>query len=238
MVAYGDISETDRKAVTTWLKRHKGPKRVEAGTRGIVRMAKRRRALAPVCRLGGAWFVVRTRVKAEDEATAALRDAGLEVYLPEFRVETYNRKRRVTMVAVHRMFPRYLFVRAHLDQVGLIRGCEGVEDVLPGFPHEPVALSGREGEAIETMRRQQAELMFDDTAEARRRRGQTAKGALRAIRNRMRNRAVRITEGPFLGYHGTVEAVESVERVRVLIKVMGRQTVVGLEAGQVELEAA
>ena len=50
--------------------------------------------------------------------------------------------------------------------------------------------------------------------------------------------AVRVTDGPFTSYAGQVEAVHSLERLTVSINLLGRETPVELEAGQIEELAA
>jgi transcriptional antiterminator NusG len=231
---WSTMAGSDEKLIARWMRRNKGPKLIKLGVHGVVRFVGRRRQVATACQLGGEWYALKTYAKGESAALESLRDAGLDAYLPEYKVESYNRRRRVNFVVSHRMFPRYLFVRAHPGQISVIRACEGVEDVLPGFPFDPIPLSAKEAAAVEAMREAQAEGAYDETTEARRRRGLTAKAALKALRNRLRGKGVRVTDGPFLGYEGTVEAVDSLERVRVLIAVLGRATPVALERGQVE----
>lgn len=62
---------------------------------------------------------------------------------------------------------------------------------------------------------------------------------LAAMRKRLRNKQVRITDGPFANLPAKVERVESVRKLRVLISFMGRETPVGIGVEDIiELESA
>jgi len=181
------------------------------------------------------WYAVKTRAKFERKALEDLQDAGLEAYLPEYRIERFNRRRRVTIVSTLCHFPRYLFVLAEEGQFAAIRACDGVSDVLPGFPMAPIPVPTKD---VVELRAAQADMAFDDTDEARRHRGQTVRNTLEAMRKRLRNKRVLINDGPFLGFRGKVEAVHSLDRLQVAISIMGRETLVELESMQVEGLAA
>ncbi len=183
----------------------------------------------------GNWYAVKTRAKFERKALEDLQSAGFEAYLPEYKIERFNRRRRVTIVSVLCHFPRYLFVLAEPSQFAAVRACDGVADVLPGFPHQPVPVPTKD---VLELRAAQADLAFDDTDEARRHRGVTVKNTLQAMRKRLRDKRVRVTNGPFAGFKAKVEAVHSLDRLRVAIDLLGRETLVELESGQIEELAA
>lgn len=179
-----------------------------------------------------AWYVVRCKIKGEHKAERELRLAGFEAYLPEYKIERLNRRLRKKVISTLCLFPRYLFVRVdEAGQLGYVLGTAGVDDVLPGRPHEPQPVPAHD---VIGLRDAQAALKLDDTDEARRRRGQTTKSSLAALRKRLRNKRVRVTDGPFSSFPGTVERVESLERLRVIIDIFGRETPVELELGQIE----
>lgn len=219
--------------VRTWLKRHKGPKRYTPGTRGIVRFVRRLRRAATACQIGGEWYAARTLVKAEGEALAAFRDAGLDAYTPEYRTEAYNRKKRVNIITTHRMFPGYVFVKAHPEQVSLIRGCDGVLDMLPGFPHDPVIIPAKD---IAKVREAQDRMEFDDTDEARRKRGDTTKKNLAALRRKLVGKGVRIKSGSFAGFDAKVEAITSLKRIQAIVMIFGSENPVELKREQIDEE--
>ena len=56
------------------------------------------------------WYAVTTRIKGERAALRQLEQAGFEAYLPQYRIERYNRRLRVSKVTTLCLFPRYLFV--------------------------------------------------------------------------------------------------------------------------------
>lgn len=180
------------------------------------------------------WYAVRTAVRAEKTAERELRLAGIECYLPEFKIERFNRRRRVNIITVLCLFPGYLFAQMRPGQVSVARACKGVSDMLPGFPHEPIALSRDAVRDVMDLRKAQADMLLDDTDEARRHRGETVKSTLAAMRKRLRGKTVRIRGGIFEGHTGTVQKVHSVERVRVLIKGLGREAPIDMAADQVE----
>lgn len=182
------------------------------------------------------WFVVRTNIKCEYKALREIRHAGFEAYLPEYKIERFNRKKRISVVSTLILFPRYLFVEARsVEDLGFIRGCNGVEDFLPGRPQEPMPVPADD---VLGLRKAQADMQLDDTDEARRHRGETTRNTLAALRKRLRNKRVRVKEGVFAGFPGSIEKVESLAKLRVLIEILGRETPVELHPGDVEILAS
>jgi transcriptional antiterminator NusG len=181
------------------------------------------------------WYVVRTNIKCEQKALKELQHAGIEGYLPEYKIERYNRRLRIAVVSTLCLFPRYLFAKMEAEQIGSAKACNGVEDVLPGRPRLPEPVSAAD---VLALRDAQERMLLDDTDAARRRRGVTGKNTLAAMRKRLKDKRVRVTDGPFTSFPGTVEVVESLERLKVAIDIFGRQTLVELEFGQIEEMAA
>jgi len=178
------------------------------------------------------WYVIRTNIKCEKKAEREIRALGFDVYLPEYKVERFNRRKRVSIVNTLCLFPRYMFVQAPtVNDLSLIRGCNGVEEFLPGRPLEPQPVPAAD---VLDLRQAQADLKLDDTDEARRHRGETPRRTLAAMRKRLKDKRIRITDGPFASFPGTVEKVESLERLRVLIEIFCRETPVDLQVGQFE----
>ncbi|MBL8593587.1 MAG: hypothetical protein JNK01_12950 [Devosia sp.] len=182
------------------------------------------------------WYAVRTRAKGEREAQRQLERAGFEAYLPQYRIERYNRRQRVRRVTALCLFPRYLFVRLErLEETSRVLACAPVLELLPGRPHLPQPIPA---EDVLALRQAEARQLLDDTDAARRLRGETTRNTLAALRKRLGGKPVRIAAGPFTSFAGTVEAVESLNRLRVLLDLFGRPTPVELEPGQVEELAA
>lgn len=227
-------SPEESKLINTWLRRHRGARKVAVGVTGEQRAASRR-AQANACVLGGSWYVVETKAKGEHAALEALTDAGFEAYLPEYKIERYNRKRRVNIVSTLKVFPRYMFVKMDPVHLALVRQCDGVLDVLPGRQRDPEPVPAKD---VDKLRRAQANMELDDTDEARKRRGETSQNTLKAMKKRLKNKTVRVADGPFAGFRAKVDVVHAIDRLRVLIDIFGRDTPVELEMGQIEELAA
>jgi transcriptional antiterminator NusG len=182
------------------------------------------------------WYAVRTRAKGEREALRQLQRAGFEAYLPQYRIERFNRRLRVRKVTALCLFPRYLFVvLQRLEDTSKVLALTPVLELLPGRPHPPQPIPGAD---VLALRDAEANQLLDDTDAARRRRGETTRQTLSAMQKRLTGKPVRIAAGPFTSFAGTVDAVESLNRLRVLLDLFGRPTPVELEPGQVEELAA
>lgn len=182
------------------------------------------------------WHVIETKAKAERLARDEIAKLGLDAYLPEYQIERFNRRKRVTIVNTLCHFPRYLFVEMDVARdTGRVLACRGVADILPGIPLSPQPVPAKD---VIELRAAQAAHLFDDTDKARRLRGETVKNTLAATRKRLIGGRVRVTAGPFAGHRGDVEAVQSLERLTVLISLFGRPTEVNLETNQIEEIAA
>jgi transcriptional antiterminator NusG len=164
-----------------------------------------------------------------------LRDAGFDAYVPQFQLERFNRQKRIRVVSTHCLFPGYLFAEIAPDRFRAARACKGVLDLLPGFPHEPVPISAA---IVTRLREAQERGDLDDTDAARRKRGETTKNTLAAMRKRLRGKTIRIKDGPFEGLPAEVEVIPSFDRIGVLVSIFGRPTSVTLEMDQVEEMAA
>jgi transcriptional antiterminator NusG len=187
----------------------------------------------------GKWYVIKTRPKGERKAIGELRKAGIvETYLPEFKIERFNKRFKITKVTTLCHFPRYLFAQLEGRDFGALRSCNSIIDVLPGYPLVPIALGAEDEKALIELRDAQAKHLLDDTDQGRRARGETVKNTLEAKRKRLKGKKVRVTDGPFTSFPGEVEAVHSLERLTVMIKLFGQDVPVELESGQIEELAA
>lgn len=181
------------------------------------------------------WYVIKSKPKGERKALREIQKLGIEAYLPEYQIERLNRRLRIRKLSTLCHFPRYLFALLDPRDFGAVRDCTGVADVLPGFPLSPQPVPA--GDVL-ALRVAQAAHLFDDTDQARRLRGETVKNTLAAVRKRLSGKRVRVADGPFASFPGEVEAVHSLERLRVIIDIFGRPTPVELEMGQIEELAA
>jgi transcription termination/antitermination protein NusG len=180
----------------------------------------------------GQWYAIRTNIKCEHKALRELRLAGFETYMPEFKIERHNRRKRVNIVTTLILFPRYLFLRqGPLPDWYSVRRCNGVESVL-GIDGTPIAIPAK---AIADLQKAQANLDWDDTEEAKRRRGITKKNMFKTQRETLEGAKVLITEGPFKSFEGMVSNVTAIDRLNVEISVFGRPTPIALELAQVRV---
>jgi transcriptional antiterminator NusG len=185
------------------------------------------------------WFVLEVRPKAERKALTELRKAGIvDAYCPEYKIERFNRRRKVRIVTTLCHFPRYIFAQLEGRDFGALRGCNSIIDVLPGYPHPPMALSKVDVKALDDLRDAEAKHLLDDTDQGRRARGETVKNTLEAMRKRLKGKKVRVKDGPFTSFPGTVDVIHSLDRLTVLIDIFGRPTPVDLQVGQYEEMAA
>lgn len=197
------------------------------------------------------WYVVVTRSRAERRARAALNKAGFGTFLPERRVEIFNRRSRGWQERVELAMPGYVLVefpkvpdaewldRGARPSWSALRRCDGVVAPLGDLNDfgeiVPLPLPTR---LVEGLISAQANMEFDDTRKAKRRRGQTKESALADMRSRMEGNGIRVMDGPFAGFPGIVDEVESLARLKVLVEIFGRLTPTWMEPGQVELLAA
>lgn len=181
------------------------------------------------------WYVIKTKPKGERLAHGEIAKLGIDAYLPEYQIERFNRRKRVSIVRTLCHFPRYMFALMEPADFGHVLACRGVADILPGLPLAPQPVPAQD---VLDLRAAQEAHLFDDTDKARRLRGETVKNTLAAMRKRMTGRRVRVADGPFASFPGEVEAVHSLERLRVVIEIFGRSTPVELEMGQIEELAA
>lgn len=194
------------------------------------------------------WYVVSLFSRSERRAAAALNKAGFGVYLPERKVETQHRRTKKWQEHTELVMQGYGFVEFPdvPDHEWFDRGarptwhalvsCYGVLAPLGTINRDgelvPIRISSR---LVESVMADQANMLLDDTREARRRNGVDA---LEEKRAEWAGASVRVTNGPFASFPGVVDAVDSLDRLHVLISIFGRDTPVQLEFGQVEMMAA
>lgn len=170
------------------------------------------------------WYVIHTQTGAEDKvkvnlekriATSSLKELFAEIVVPTEQVsEIRAGKKRIS----HRkFFPGYLLVKMEMNQDSwhLVRTTPGITGFI-GLGRKPSALSDIEVEDIlkrtqDTQAKPSQKIIFES------------------------GEAVRITEGPFVNFNGTIEAVHPERgKLKVGVSIFGRTTPVELEYWQVE----
>lgn len=180
------------------------------------------------------WFVVRTNPNCEDRASRSLSLAGYGTYVPVMKRERQERRSKRWVENVRPLMTGYMFVEMPAGPYDWysLRQCQGVKGVLGVTDGRgetvPFPVSSR---LVERIMAAQLSLMFDDTREARVRRGEAAATKYR------RGDLVTVTKGPFVSLPATVDHVRANGTVEALVSLFGRLTVMELAPDQVELAA-
>jgi transcription elongation factor/antiterminator RfaH len=153
------------------------------------------------------WYVVHTQPHAEERAILNLKRQGFHIYCPRIRKTVRHARKKVSVLAP--LFPNYLFVRLNVERDGwrCINGTRGVlRLVAQGDVPHPVPAG-----VVESLH---ARIGADSSiqCESRFRIGEK----------------VRIDDGPFSDFVGTLEHHDAAGRVRVLLELLGRSIFVAL----------
>jgi transcriptional antiterminator RfaH len=162
------------------------------------------------------WYAVVTKPRSESIAEAHLQRQGYECLWP--RVHRMLRSAAGMKSRVESLFPNYLFLRADPDRISLapVRSTRGAVGLVR-FGAEPVAVP--------------------DAVIARiRERIDTEDGLVRLAAPELEpGQAVRVTEGPLLGWEAIFLAKEGFDRVRLLLQILGTAREVVLPRQQLGL---
>jgi transcription elongation factor/antiterminator RfaH len=162
---------------------------------------------------GERWFVLFTLPRQEKRAQIQLENQSYRTFLPK-REKTVRHARKLTTV-VAPFFPRYMFIilDPEHDQWRPINGTLGVARlVMQGERPNPVPAG-----IVETL--------IASTG---------AQGFLQLRPQLKVGDPVRLTQGPFAEYLGTLDRLDESGRVRVLLDMLGRQVPVLAEGRHVE----
>jgi transcription elongation factor/antiterminator RfaH len=153
------------------------------------------------------WYVVHTQPRAEGRAVYHLEMQGYPVFCPRYRRTVRHARKRRSVLAP--LFPNYLFLRLDIsrDQWRSVNGTRGVVHLLmrDGRP-QPVPTGIIEG--LQSRTRADGTMDWTPTFKV---------GA-----------AVRIADGPFAEFLGTLDYFDAAGRVRVLLDILGRSVSVAL----------
>ena len=156
------------------------------------------------------WYVVHTRPLDEERALVNLRRQSYEAYLPTYRSRR-TLGRRVAFVR-RPLFPRYLFVTLDMsrDAWRPILSTFGVSNLVRIGERPQAVPSG----VVEALRANEEAATFDDPLDPAR---QMKPGA-----------CIRVISGPFADLVGKFQGLADVERVVVLLELLGREVKVRL----------
>ncbi len=170
------------------------------------------------------WYVVHTQTGFEEKVRALLEtrvaSSGLQeqisgIVIPTEQIsEIRSGKKRLSQ---RKFFPGYLMVEMELNDAThlLIKTTPGVTGFI-GLGKKPMPLPQKEVDSIlkrteETQSKPSPKIIFE------------------------KGEQVRVTEGPFVNFNGTIEEVHPEKgKIKVSISIFGRSTPVELEYWQVE----
>ena len=170
------------------------------------------------------WYVIHTQTGYEDRVRSALEakikagSAGeriSQVLVPIEQVsEIKSGKKKISQ---RKFFPGYILVEMELtdDTWYMIKNIKGVTGFV-GAGSRPIPLKGDE---IDTILKQAKDAKEKPTPKVMFEKGE----------------AVRVVEGPFMNFNGTIEESNAGKgKIKVMISIFGRATPVELEMWQVE----
>jgi transcription elongation factor/antiterminator RfaH len=147
------------------------------------------------------WYVVHTQPHAEDRTIANLARQSFATFCPRTRKTVRHARKTTHMLAP--LFPNYVFVRLNVrrDRWRGVNGTRGVVRII-SQGDTPIAVPNGVVEALK------ARMEAEDSV-----------GCASSFKV---GNAVRICEGPFSEFIGTIEQLDGAGRVRVLLELMGR----------------
>ncbi len=170
------------------------------------------------------WFIVKTTTGQEGKVSKALKDRIVnlgkskffeDIVVPEETVITNagGKKRRIKK----KFFPGYILVRMVLNNETwqLVKSTDKIIGFVGGTPNNPLPISDQEASSM---------INQDD---------ENIKKVKTAGMKFYEGEKVKVIEGPFSSFIGTIEQVSD-KKVKVNVSIFGRPTPVELEYSQVE----
>ena len=170
------------------------------------------------------WYVIHTQTGYEDKVRSALEAkmktaSGIEmisqVLVPIEQVSEIKAGKK--KISQRKFFPGYILIEMELtdDTWYMVKNITGVTGFV-GAGSRPIPLKGDE---IDTILRQAKDAKEKPTPKVMFEKGE----------------AVRVVEGPFMNFNGTIEEANAGKgKIKVMISIFGRATPVELEMWQVE----
>ena len=167
------------------------------------------------------WYVIHTQTGYENKIKHALEQRTISLGVDDRIFDVVIPLREVVVVkkgkknkAIEKVFPGYVLIKMILDDDSwlVVRTTEGVTGFV-GAGLKPTPISDREVEAImRFVQQEQPKFKAKFTV----------------------GEAVKITEGPFADFLGTVESIDEVKgKVKVLVSIFDRETPVELDFLQI-----
>jgi transcription elongation factor/antiterminator RfaH len=160
------------------------------------------------------WYVMQSKPHKESQLCAYLESNGFEVFYPTIEVKPVNPR----SARIRPLFPRYLFVHADLDEVGMSE-LKWVPFAIGLVQFDGYAAPVRD-DVIRAIRRQIEEI--------------DAAGGL-PVEDLKKGDRVRISEGPLAGYEALFDMrLSGSDRVQVLLEMLGRQVKTQIPGSTIE----
>ena len=167
--------------------------------------------------LGTFWVCVRTEPHREVLAESQLRQTGLEIYCPRYQRWISSGRRR--QLVARPLFPNYIFARSvsGLDAMGHIKRTRGVS-----------SLAGRD----------LASAIVPDLVIEGLRARETSAGIVELAADRFAaGETVKITVGPFEGFHAIFQEKQDDRRALIMLSLLGKSHSVSVLANFLEKAA-
>lgn len=163
------------------------------------------------------WYVVQAQLHGERRAAFHLGQQGFRAFLPLHRKTVRHARQFMTVEAP--FFPRYLFVLLDLgrDRWRSVNSTFGVASlIMEGDRPKPVP----------------AGVVEDILATA------NSSGLVSSLPRLLVGDSVRVVSGPLVGLVGKLSALDDNQRVKVLLDILGKETLVAIDASRVSLVPA
>lgn len=170
------------------------------------------------------WYIAKTLTGQENKVQKTLRERIVnyklteffgEIVVPEEKVTTHanGKKRTITK----KLFPGYVLVNMEMNERTwhLVKDTDKITGFVGGTADRPAPLTDEEAKAMTGG-------------------GDTSSKKTRTDISFVEGEQVKVTEGPFASFIGTVEAVSEKGKLKVNVSIFGRPTPVELDFSQVE----
>jgi transcription termination/antitermination protein NusG len=170
------------------------------------------------------WFIAKTMTGQENKVQRALRERVInfkqteyfsDILIPEETVtQNVNGRKRTYK---KKFFPGYVLIKMIMNDTTwhLVKDTDKITGFVGGTPDKPVPISDKEanemiGQIEDGFKKPKSAINFSE------------------------GDSVKVTEGPFASFVGTIEAVSDKGKVKVNVSIFGRPTPVELDFTQVE----
>ena len=170
------------------------------------------------------WYIAKTMTGQENKVVKALKERVVNLKLTEFFADILTPEEEVTTNVggkkrrlKKKFFPGYILIKMVMNDKSwhLVKDTDKITGFIGGTSDKPAPISDDEA-AYMTIQ---------------------ADGRLKRVKTSMdftEGETVKVIEGPFTSFVGTVEAVSDKGKLKVSVSIFGRPTPVELEFSQVE----